>query len=196
MLRPSNTEGPSPRSSGKLKNSYIHTNSIPPSSATLPIYQKDAQLSLFDQFIIANNLALQNYEAPTWSARGLSSTVDYTLTRKLDIEHWKISSYYSQSDHVYIEFTIPGIPMLTPNKNVEIHINKEKFRTLIKTPPFLLSYTSPENTEINTLSINTWIATALRNSSTTVNTITKPHYWNPNLHTISNTIKKLHKKSQ
>ena len=128
----------------------------------------------FDEFIIANNLAIQNYDAPTWTARGLYSTIDYTLTKQLEIENWKISPYYSQSDHVYIEFTIPGIPTLAPNKNTKIHIDKEKFRNNLANPPTLKPYTTPENTETNALLINNWIATVLENATTTLKIKTKP----------------------
>ena len=114
---------------------------------------------LFDDFIISNNLALHNYEAPTWYARGLSSIVDYTLTKRINLENWKISNHYSQSDHVYIEFNIPGIPMLTPNKNIQTQINKEKFKKLIGEPPLLLPYKTTQHTESNATTINQWIAT-------------------------------------
>jgi len=150
---------------------------------------------LFDEFIISNALALHNYEAPTWFARGLSSTVDYTLTKRTDLENWKISNHYSQSDHVYIEFNIPGIPMLTPNKNINTQINADKFKELITIPPLLLPYTTTQNTETNAVTLNQWIATALENSTTTRNATQKPHYWNPTLQALQKEIRNLHKKS-
>lgn len=113
-------------------------------TSLFPSSKQNARSSQFDDFLYSQNLKIENYEAPTWTRNRIVSIIDYTLTRKLQINDWAIPNIDTLSDHKFLMYQIQGIPKLNPDLNAKHKTDKELYKKLIATPPPLLDYTTAE----------------------------------------------------
>lgn len=153
--------------------------------------RKDA---IFYDFIIGNDLKIENDGTPTLIHQGVESTNDYTITKRSKVNNWMVDTLENTlSDHRFIYFEVEDNTVVR-NRQEKKKMDQEKLKVQLSTIPQIKECKSPEDAEINADIITNWLSNAVKNSTTTEEYKSTTYWWNENLEAQRIKLKQINRK--
>lgn len=148
-----------------------------PAFSRLKIRKRDRE---FYEYVMSNDLKIENDGAPTCIHQGRETTNDYTMTKRTTIKNWRVDTEETLSDHQYITFEIhsdtPVVNMQTKKK-----INEKILKEKLEVVPTLMEYSDQGCTIENANKITKWLSQAVKECTTEVEYKSHTYWWTEEL---------------
>jgi hypothetical protein len=149
----------------------------------------------FLEFIVRNDLTMENTGKPTCTHQDRYTTNDYTLTRRSAIINWKVhSQIISLSDHLLITFSIEDQMIRPPSYRTTKKIDKNVLLEHLRNLPSFSKLDTAESVEQNADTLTRWISSAVAKATTETPIQHNTYWWKPEFRTIQQQLKTLNRK--
>jgi len=115
--------------------------------------------------LIAMDLTICNNREPTSYHQGRETINDYTLTKGVVVEGWRVLREGELSGHRFIQFKLSSV-RYEVREQITLKTNLDKYEGLVcKGMPNLLEYNTRSNTIKNATLITEWLSEAIKQST-------------------------------
>jgi len=115
--------------------------------------------------LIAMDLTICNNSEPTSYHQGRDTINDYTLSKGIVVEGWKVLREGELSGHRFIQYNLVSVKYEV-KEQVTLKTNLDKYEKLVcKGTPELMEYNTRSNTIKNASTITEWLSEAIKQST-------------------------------